>query len=89
MEDYRKTIKMPEGSWANLRDHSRCVHLLFHDWPVIVIPVYVYNTTHMGTTYSLYISNLDWEMYTKLLYIMERSSNNSARVKIPSTKFKR
>ena len=64
MEDYRKTIKVPECSWANLRDHSRCVHLLFHDWPLGVIPAYLDTTTHMGTTYSLYINNLDWEMYT-------------------------
>ena len=46
---------------------------LLHDWPVIVIPVYIYNTTHMDTTHTLYISNLDWEMYTKTLYIKERS----------------
>ena len=60
---------------------------LLHDWPVIVIPVYIYNTTHMDTTHTLYISNIRLENVYKYCTPYKDHKNNSARVYMPSTKF--
>ena len=47
----------------------------------------MYNTTHMGTTHTLYISNLDWEMYTHIVHYLKTIQTILQGYKYPAQKF--
>ena len=67
LDDCRKPSRCQDVPGLISKTIQDAFILLLHDWPVRVITD-MYNTTHMGTTHTLYISNLDWEMYTNIVH---------------------